>query len=186
MVSKRRYIRSNTDPECTPLYSNPKNIMTRRNLREHQVSSPPGNPNLRASHSVVHVGSEYFDLVDIFIYYISTSKLPPEPLIDLWNSPLGFYEEVSSSFKPFLKNPIIPPSVEFHNIILQNPMANLEGERVGRNQPLPPPLNPWIMAQFVPLNLPSHVHDIPENYLKLLPEYNGEPSLSPKEHLASF
>ena len=59
MVSKRRYIRRNTDPECTPLYSNPKNIMTRRNLRERQVSSPPGNPNLGASHSIVHVGTEF-------------------------------------------------------------------------------------------------------------------------------
>jgi hypothetical protein len=42
------------------------------------------------------------------------------------------------------------------------------------------------MAQFGPLNIPSHVHDLPENYLKLLPKYNGEPTLSVEEHLVSF
>jgi hypothetical protein len=127
--------------------------MTWRNLRERQISSPPGNPNLGASHYVVHVGSEFLDLVDISVDSIYASKLPPEPLIYLWNSPLGFCQEVISSFKPFLKNPIIPPSVKAHNIILQNLMDNLGGGRVGGNQPPPPPLNPWVMAQFDPLNM---------------------------------
>jgi hypothetical protein len=65
-------------------------------------------------------------------------------------------------------------------------MANLGGGRAGGNQPPPPPLNPWVMARFGPLNIPAHVHDLPENYLKLLPKYNGEPTLSVEEHLATF
>jgi hypothetical protein len=146
MASNRRYTRRNPDPEHTPVYSDPEKLVTWRNLRERQISSPPGNPNLETSHFVVHVGSESLELVDIPVDSTSTTKLPPEPLIDLWNSPLGFYQEVSSSFKPFLKNPINPPSVESHNIILQNLMANLGGGRAGGNQPPPPPLNPWFMA----------------------------------------
>jgi hypothetical protein len=67
MESNRRYTRSNPDPEHTPVYSDPEKLVTWRNIRERQISSPPGNPNLEASHSVVHVGSEYFELVDILL-----------------------------------------------------------------------------------------------------------------------
>jgi len=65
-------------------------------------------------------------------------------------------------------------------------MAKLGGGRDGKNKPPPPPLNPWVMAIFGPLNIPFHVHDLPKNYLKLLPKYNGEPSLSIEEHIATF
>jgi hypothetical protein len=85
-----------------------------------------------------------------------------------------------------MKNPINPPSIEARNRILQNIMANLGGGRAGGNQPPPPPLNHSIMDIFVPLNIPSHVHDLCKNYLKFLPKYNGEPTLSSKEHLAAF
>jgi hypothetical protein len=37
-----------------------------------------------------------------------------------------------------------------------------------------------------PLNLHVHVHDLPENYLKLLPKYDGEQAHSAEEHLAAF
>jgi hypothetical protein len=83
MESNRIYTRRNPDPEHTPVYSDPEKLVTWRNLREHQVSSPPGNPNLGASHSFVHVGSEFLELVDISVDSISTTKLPLEPLIDL-------------------------------------------------------------------------------------------------------
>jgi hypothetical protein len=98
-------------------------------------------------------------------------------LIDLQNSPLEFYQEVSSSLRPFLKNLVTPLSFEANNLILQNLMDGLGGGRVWGNQPPPPPLNPWVTARYGPLNLPQHVHDLPENYLKLLPKYDGEKTI---------
>jgi hypothetical protein len=65
-------------------------------------------------------------------------------------------------------------------------MANFGGGRAGGNQPPPPPLNPWVTVIFGPLNLLVNVHDLPEKYLKLLPKYNGEPTLSAEEHLADL
>jgi hypothetical protein len=141
---------------------------------------------LETSPSVVHRGRKYFELIDIHVDSYSSSKIPPKPLIDLHNFPLGFCQEAISSLKPFLKNPVNPPSFEAHNCILQNIMANLGGGRDGGNQPPPPPLNPWVTTIFGPLNLPVNVHDLPENYLKLFPKYNGEPTLSVEEHLVTF
>jgi hypothetical protein len=57
---------------------------------------------------------------------------------------------------------------------------------VGGNHPPPPPLNPLVAAIFGPLNLPIHVHDLPKNYLKLLPKYNGEPTHYVEEQLEAF
>jgi hypothetical protein len=65
-------------------------------------------------------------------------------------------------------------------------MENLGGGRVEGNQPPPPHLNPRFMERFILLNIPSQVDDLPENYLKLLPKYNGESSLSAEEHLVTF
>jgi hypothetical protein len=93
---------------------------------------------------------------------------------------------VSSSFKPFLKNPINPPSIKSHNHFLQNLKVNLGGGKAKGNQPPPLPLNLWVMAIFFPLNLLVHDHDLPKNYLKMLPKYNGEPTLSVEEHLTAF
>jgi hypothetical protein len=62
---------------------------------------------------------------------------------------------VISSFNPFLENPINPPSIESHNCILENFMANLGGGRDGGNQPSPPPLNPWIMGIFLHMSMNS-------------------------------
>jgi hypothetical protein len=36
------------------------------------------------------------------------------------------------------------------------------------------------------LNFPPNVHDLPENYLKLLPNYDGEKTISAKEHMGTF
>jgi hypothetical protein len=105
MASNRRYTRRNPDLERTPVYSDPEKLVTWRNIRERQISPSSGNPNLETFPSVVRRGSEYFELIDIPVDSTSSTKLPPEPLIDLQNSPLGFCQEVSSSFNPFLKKP---------------------------------------------------------------------------------
>jgi len=146
MASNRRFTKRNPYTERTLVYYELEKLVTCRNLKECQVLSPPGNPNFETFHSIVHVGSEYLELVDIHVDSIYVAKLPPKPLIYLQNLPLGFYQEVRSSFKPFLKNPINPPYIEACNIILQNLMANLGGGRAGGNQPPPPPLNRWVMA----------------------------------------
>jgi hypothetical protein len=85
-----------------------------------------------------------------------------------------------------LKNPVTPLSFEANNLILKNLMNGLGGGRYGGNQPPPPPLNPWVTTRYGPLNLPQHVHDLPENYLKLLPKYDGEKTHSVEEHIGSF
>jgi hypothetical protein len=40
--------------------------------------------------------------------------------------------------------------------------------------PPPPPINPWVAARYGPLHIPINPHDLPDNYLKLLPKYDGE------------
>jgi hypothetical protein len=136
-----------------------------------------GNPNLEPSPFVVHVGSESLTLIDIPVDSYSYSKFPLEPLVYLHNFPIELCQEVGSSLRPFLKIPLNPQSFEAHNHILLNIMANLGGGRVGGNQLPLPSLKPWVMDRFGPLNLLSHVHDLPENYLNLLPKYNGKLAL---------
>jgi hypothetical protein len=36
------------------------------------------------------------------------------------------------------------------------------------------------------LNLPGNLHDFPDNYLKMLPKFNGESEITAVEHLAFF
>jgi hypothetical protein len=45
LASTIRYIRSHLDPYQVPVYSDPKNIVTWRNIKERQISSFSGNPN---------------------------------------------------------------------------------------------------------------------------------------------
>jgi hypothetical protein len=61
------------------------------------------------------------------------------------------------------------------------------GRRCGGNKPPPPPLViPLVAARYGPLNFPPNVHDLPENYLKLFPKYDGEKAISAKEHMGAF
>jgi hypothetical protein len=83
LASTRRYTRSNLDPSQIPVYSDPENLVTWRNIREHHISSSSGNPYLETSPSVVHKSIESIDLIDILVDSHSSSKFPPEPLIDL-------------------------------------------------------------------------------------------------------
>jgi len=60
-------------------------------------------------------------------------------------------------------------------------MARLGGGRAGGIQPPPPPpLNPWVTTRYGPLNFPINVHDLPENYLKILLRYDGGKTHSTK------
>jgi hypothetical protein len=100
---------------------------------------------------------------------------------------LEFSQEISSSFKPFLKILVVLLSFEAHNIILQNLMVFLGGGRPGGNQPPPPPpINLWVISIFSPLNLPQITHELPENYMKFLPKFDGDKTHSVEEHMSDF
>jgi len=84
MASKIIYTRRNPDPKHTLVYSDLENLVTWRNIIEHQIYFPLGNPNLENYASVIHVGRKSLELDDIPIADSnSASNLPPEPLIDL-------------------------------------------------------------------------------------------------------
>jgi hypothetical protein len=114
------------------------------------------------------------------------AKFPPELLIDLQNYALEFNQEVNSSHRPFLKIPLPPLSFEAHNIILKNLMVGLGGGRPKGNQPPPPPINHWLTSIFSPLNPPQITHDLPENYMKYLPKFDGDKTRSIEEHMSDF
>jgi hypothetical protein len=86
-----------------------------------------------------------------------------------------------------LKFFVAPLSFEVHNIILQNIMFGFDGGRPRGNQPPPPPpINPWVIAKFSPLNMPQITHDLPENYLKDLPKFDGDKTRSTEEHMSAL
>ena len=108
-------------------------------------------------------------------------------MIDIQNSPLEFIPEVSSSHQPFLKILVPPLSFESCNIILQNLMDGLGGGIPRGNQPPPPPpINPWVTSIILLLNLPQITHDLPKNYMKYLPKFDGDKTRSTKEHMSDF
>jgi hypothetical protein len=82
-----------------------------------------------------------------------------------------------------LKNPRPPLFAEASNLILKHIIPGIGGGGGNRN---PPPVNPWVEARYGPLNLPQNTHDLLENYLKLLPKYDGEKTLIVEEHMVVF
>jgi hypothetical protein len=55
-----------------------------------------------------------------------------------------------------------------------------------RDNTPPPPINPWVTAIFAPLNLPQITHDLPKNYMKYLPKFDGDKTRSAEEHMSAF
>jgi hypothetical protein len=48
-------------------------------------------------------------------------------------------------------------------------------EVVGVDPPLPPPrIFAKVVARYAPLSLPAVLHNLPENYMKILPKFMGE------------
>src|SRR5271156_5174201 len=45
---------------------------------------------------------------------------------------------------------------------------------------------PWEEKRLGPLALPPYLHEIPDNYLKLLPRYDSEKKIKADEHLDAF
>ena len=44
----------------------------------------------------------------------------------------------------------------------------------------------FLMNRYAPLNLPQPLHDMPQEYLKLLPRFTGEDEITAEQHLPLF
>jgi hypothetical protein len=69
-------------------------------------------------------------------------------------------------------------------------MAGVGGGGGGGGQVNPPPPPPRIFskvaARYAPLDLPTNLHDLPDNYMKILPKFTGEGDLTTTEHMEFF
>jgi hypothetical protein len=52
------------------------------------------------------------------------------------------------------------------------------GGNIPQPPPPPPKPNPWVTARYGPIVLPINLHNMPHNYLKILPKFNGESEIS--------
>jgi hypothetical protein len=59
------------------------------------------------------------------------------------------------------------------------------GGPVGGQAPLPR-IFAKVAARYAPLVLPVPLHDLPENYMKILPKFIGEGDLTAQEHINFF
>jgi hypothetical protein len=55
------------------------------------------------------------------------------------------------------------------------------------NPPPPPPrIFSKVVARYTPLSLPANLHDLLDNYMKILPKFMGEGDLTTTEHITFF
>ena len=52
--------------------------------------------------------------------------------------------------------------------------------------PAAPAAPAFLMNRYAPLNLPQPLHDMPQEYLKLLPRFTGEDEITAEQHLPLF
>jgi hypothetical protein len=57
--------------------------MTKRNIRERDISSSSGNPCIEISPSSIHKCNESKNMIDITLDSHSSSNIPQRPLIEL-------------------------------------------------------------------------------------------------------
>lgn len=50
----------------------------------------------------------------------------------------------------------------------------------------PSRINAIIAARYAPLVLSQNLHDVPQNYIKHLPSYNGEGEVTIEEHITTY
>jgi hypothetical protein len=70
-------------------------------------------------------------------------------------------------------------SLSFH------PKYQIPVSKARENQ-TPPRINVIIATRYDPLVLPQNLHDVPQNYVKHLPSYNGEGEVTTEEHLVAY
>ena len=56
----------------------------------------------------------------------------------------------------------------------------------GQGQPPQSRIFSKVASKYAPLALPVVLHDLPKNYMKILPKFMGEGDLTTTEHIAFF
>jgi hypothetical protein len=175
MASTKKHTRVNPDPAIIPTLSDPEKLIALRNIIEILMSSARGNHNLDNFPPSSYGIDNYDRIFDTPLEAHSIVQIPNNPLIYFHNSPLCLSHSSNTSYNPFLKNPRPPLSFEANNLILNHLMDEVGGGIIGGNQtPPPPPVNPWVEDKYGPLNIPQNTHELPKNYLKSLPKYDGK------------
>jgi len=64
--------------------------------------------------------------------------------------------------------------------------ARAGGGAPGGGQVSLPEIFAKLAARYAPLVLPIPLHDLPENYMKILPKFTGEGDLTGQEHINFF
>eukprot|EP01018_Ginkgo_biloba_P034759 Gb_09446 [translate_table: standard] len=90
------------------------------------------------------------------------------------------FQVLETPIKSFVDSSRKPITPKAKNLILQHLMAH-------HNPPPPPPrVNRWVQAKYGPLRTPVNVHDMPDNYLKILPKFDGEKNALAEDHMTAF
>jgi len=55
-----------------------------------------------------------------------------------------------------------------------------------QTQPTRPRVNTWVVARNAPIRLLENLHDLLDNYLKTLPNIDGEKEITKEYHMSSF
>jgi hypothetical protein len=58
--------------------------------------------------------------------------------------------------------------------------------KIPQQKPPPPQIFNKDSTRYAPLNLPCNLQNFPDNYLNLLPRFNGEDDIKSLEHLSYF
>jgi hypothetical protein len=83
----------------------------------------------------------------------------------------------------YFKTFINPLTLENSKLFLEHPMA---GQQKQQQPPRPPRIFNKDASRYATLNLPRNLNNFPDNYLKLLPEFNGEAEITALENLSIF
>ena len=80
-------------------------------------------------------------------------------------------------------------AVEYIPIIIHTPLLPPPLTHQTISLPPPPPMAnvpAFLMNKYAPLALPQVLNDMPQDYLKILPRFNGENEIYAQKHLETF
>eukprot|EP01018_Ginkgo_biloba_P028760 Gb_40851 [translate_table: standard] len=178
---RRKYTRAHPDPERTLFLPKPEKLLTERNKQLKELSTSSGNLVFEEAVFLEFEFKEEFQVLETPIKsHVDSILGKGKVLSDLEGSTLSFSEDRPSSKPAIVSSPRKPITPEAKNLILRHLMAH-------HNPPPPPPrVNPWVKSRYGPLKLPVNLHDMPNNYLNILPKFDGEKNVSAEDHMTAF